>query len=203
MGGINDPPLSLTFHISSVHSAQPTTRPFSPLLPHQEQQTTPPRATDRPTHLTGAHRVSGVFATTQTPQSHITPPLTLDTSSQTELHAIPLYPAFGRPKRRHSPVANITSAANKQPNSDHYQHCDLIPGPIVPKPPPPALPSDFRNPIGGTPARGRSQTPTRTRPHSKSHGSHTWFAFTQQHFYFTTTTHSTAIFPHFHSTATC
>ena len=43
---------------------------------------------------------------------------------------------------------NITSAANKQPNPDHWQYAELMENP-----PPPALPSVFTAPIGGTPRR--------------------------------------------------
>ena len=59
----------------------------------------------------------------------------------------------------------ITSAANKQPNPEHWQYAELIPGPAVDNPPPPALASDFTDPIGGARSKTppRSTTPQRTR----------------------------------------
>ena len=119
---------------------------IEPLLFHEEQQTTPR-------------------------------PDTCNVPTQTDHHAIVLYPSFASPKAAATsnlPTSsstatpttvappNITSASNKQPNADHWQYAELIPGPALDNPPPPALPSDYTDPIGGTPRRARSKTPPRS-----------------------------------------
>ena len=63
---------------------------------------------------------------------------THDAPAQTELHSAPLSPAFSRVTRARCPVANITSAANKQPGEYRHEYADL---------PHPKCPRDGLHPI--------------------------------------------------------
>ena len=154
---------------------------------HWSTQTTPTHFTTHQTQQTDIMITPPNFDEEQ----QTTPRLdNCHTPTQTDVHAIVRYPSFTAPKAvtagsiPTSPSTppetaanppNITSAANKQPNPDHWQYAELIPGPAVDNPPPPALASDYTGPIGGTPRRARSKTPLRstTPPCTRfTHGRH-------------------------------